>query len=43
MLARPHISFERWDDIFKDPIMIAAMIDKLTHKAYIVNMNGTSY
>ncbi len=38
-----NLSFERWDEIFKDPIMTAAMIDRLTHKSYIVNMNGNSY
>ena len=35
--------FERWNEIFKDPILTVAMIDRLTHKAYIVNMNGNSY
>lgn len=38
-----NLSFERWDEIFKDPVMTAAMIDRLTHKSYIVNMNGNSY
>jgi len=38
-----NLSFERWDEVFKDPVMTAAMIDRLTHKAYIVNMNGGSY
>ena len=38
-----NLSFERWDEIFKDPVMTAAMIDRLTHKSYIVNMNGHSY
>ena len=38
-----NLSFERWDEIFADPVMTAAMIDRLTHKAYIVNMNGPSY
>lgn len=38
-----NLSFDRWDEIFQDPIMTAAMIDRLTHKAYIVNMNGNSY
>lgn len=38
-----NLSFERWDEIFHDPVMTAAMIDRLTHKAYIVNMNGSSY
>ncbi|WP_026896066.1 IS21-like element helper ATPase IstB [Clostridiisalibacter paucivorans] len=38
-----NLSFERWDEIFKDPVMTAAIIDRLTHKSYIVNMNGNSY
>lgn len=42
-IVTTNISFERWDEIFKDLIMTAAMIDRLTHKAYIVNMNGNSY
>lgn len=38
-----NLSFERWNEIFKNPVLTAAMIDRLTHKAYIVNMNGNSY
>ncbi len=38
-----NLSFERWEEIFQDPVMTAAMIDRLTHQAYIVNMNGNSY
>jgi DNA replication protein DnaC len=37
-------SFEKWDDIFgKDAVLTAALLDRLTHKAYLVNMNGKSY
>ena len=38
-----NLSFERWDEIFQDPVITAAMIDRLTHKAYIVNRKGNSY
>lgn len=38
-----NLSFERWGEIFQDPVMTAAMIDRLTHQSYIVNMNGNSY
>nr|WP_284697566.1 ATP-binding protein [Thermoanaerobacterium sp. RBIITD] len=38
-----NLSFERWAEIFQDPVMTAAMVDRLTHKAYLVNMNGNSY
>jgi len=38
-----NLSFERWDEIFIDSVMTAAMIDRLTHKSYMINMNGYSY
>ena len=38
-----NLSFERWDEIFLDPVITAAMIERLTHKSYMVNMNGQSY
>jgi len=38
-----NLSFERWDEIFLDSVMTAAMIDRLTHKSYLLNMNGNSY
>lgn len=38
-----NLSFERWNEIFLDPVLTAAMVDRLTHKAYIVNMNGNSF
>lgn len=42
-IVTTNLSFDRWDEIFSDPVMTAAMIDRLTHKSYIVNMNGPSY
>ena len=38
-----NLSFDRWGEIFGDPVLTAAMVDRLTHKAYLVNMNGDSY
>lgn len=38
-----NLSFDRWNEVFVDPVLTAAMIDRLTHKAYMVNMNGNSY
>ena len=38
-----NLMFNKWDDIFKDPVLTAAMVDRLTHKAHIINMNGNSY
>jgi DNA replication protein DnaC len=37
-------SFDKWQDTFgKDTILTAALLDRLTHKAYLVNMSGKSY
>ena len=38
-----NLSFDRWSEIFGDPVITAAMVDRLTHKAYLINMNGNSY
>lgn len=38
-----NLSFDRWGEILGDPVMTAAMIDRLTHKSFTVNMNGNSY
>jgi DNA replication protein DnaC len=38
-----NLAFNRWNEIFNDPVLTAAMVDRLTHKAYVVNMNGNSF
>ena len=38
-----NLSFDRWIEIFGDPVLTAAMVDRLTHKAFLINMNGDSY
>jgi DNA replication protein DnaC len=42
-LVTTNLGFDRWSEIFGDPVLTAAMVDRLTHKAYLVNMNGASY
>jgi len=38
-----NLSFERWGEIFGDTVLTAAMVDRLTHRAFIINMNGKSF
>jgi len=38
-----NLSFDRWDELFSDPVLTTAMVDRITHKAHIVNMNGNSF
>ena len=38
-----NLGFDRWEEIFGDQVLTAALVDRLTHKAHLVNMNGESY
>ena len=38
-----NLSFDKWEEIFNDPVMTTAIIDRLTHKSHVINMTGESY
>ena len=38
-----NLVFERWDEIFKDPVLTGAVVDRIAHKAHILNLSGESY
>jgi len=38
-----NLAFDRWNEIFNDTILTAALVDRLTYKGYLINMNGESY
>ena len=38
-----NLKFNRWHEIFKDPLMTTAMVDRLTHKSFLIDMDGDSY
>ena len=38
-----NLNFDRWSEIFGDPVLTAALVDRMTHKAYLISMNGDSY
>lgn len=38
-----NLSFDRWNEIFHDPVITAAIVDRITHRSYVINMNGNSY
>ncbi len=31
-----NLGFDRWEEIFGDPVLTAALVDRVTHKAYLV-------
>jgi DNA replication protein DnaC len=39
-----NLAFDKWGDVFgNDTVLTAALLDRLTHKARLVNMNGKSF
>lgn len=38
-----NLGFDKWDQIFVDKIIAAAIVDRLTFKAFIIDMNGPSF
>lgn len=38
-----NLSFLKWQEIFHDAVLTAALTDRLTHKSHVLNMNGASY
>ena len=38
-----NLAFDRWGEIVKDKVLVAAMVDRLTDKEHLMNMNGQSY
>lgn len=38
-----NLPFNRWTEIIKDKTLAAALADRLTHRAYLINMQGKSF
>lgn len=38
-----NLTFDRWDEIFGDTVLTAAIVDRLTHKAFLIDMSGDSF
>lgn len=38
-----NINFSQWDDVFKDPVIASAILDRVLHHAHVVNITGKSY
>ncbi len=37
----PHV--RRWNEVFDDPVLTGAIVDRIAHKAHVVDMTGESY
>jgi DNA replication protein DnaC len=43
IIITTNLTFNRWNEIFQDPTLTAAMVDRLTHRAHVINIKGESY
>jgi hypothetical protein len=43
VIITTNLEFSRWTEMFPDAMLTAALIDRLTHRSHILDMNGDSY
>lgn len=43
VIITTNLMFERWEEVFKDPILTGAIVDRLAHKSHVLDMSGDSY
>lgn len=43
LMVTSNLPFEKWDTVFQDAALSAALLDRLTHHCHILEMNGESY
>lgn len=42
-IVTTNLAFDRWSEVIKDKVLVAALVDRLTHHAFLLNMSGKSY
>lgn len=43
VIITTNLSFDRWEEIFKDPMLTAAMVDRIAHRAHVLDLSGKSF
>ena len=43
VIVSTNLKFSDWTTIFENPIMVSALIDRLTFRSHVLNMNGRSF
>jgi len=43
IIVTTNLPFSRWTELFGDAMLTTALVDRLTHRAVILDMNGESY
>lgn len=43
IIITTNLAFNRWNEIIADKVLVTAMVDRLTHKAMLINMTDESF
>jgi DNA replication protein DnaC len=43
IIVTTNLEFSRWTEMFENETMVAALVDRLTFKSHLLDMNGSSY
>jgi len=43
MIITTNLAFEEWEEVFGDAKLTGALVDRLAHKAHVLDMSGDSY
>jgi len=43
VIVTTNLPFSKWTELFENTTMVAALVDRLTFKSYVLDMNGESY
>lgn len=43
VVVTTNLPFSQWTELFENTAMVAALVDRLTFKSYVLDMNGDSY
>lgn len=43
VIISTNLEFSRWTELFENPTLTAALVDRLTFRAHVLNMNNPSY
>jgi len=43
IIITSNLGFDRWNEVFHDPVLTAAIIDRLVYKSFLIDMTGESY
>lgn len=39
IIITTNLTFDRWEEVFKDPMLTGALVDRLAHKAHLLNIS----